>query len=96
MSDSMPGNPVSYLPSSSLVRLTTLLYGSKKLYKLMIQRQVVHLIFSWSAFLSWTLLVIDIAIIALLSLHAYQDADTLDRFEVPFFGGLASSFVDSE
>ena len=23
-------------------------------------------------------------------------ADGLDRFEVPFFGGLASSFVDSE
>ncbi|MCJ1345524.1 hypothetical protein MMC31_003731 [Peltigera leucophlebia] len=57
---------------------------------------VIHLIFSWSAFISWTLLVIDIAVIALLSLHAYQDADTLDRFEVPFFGGLASSFVDSE
>lgn len=25
-----------------------------------------------------------------------QTADGLDRFEVPFFGGLASSFVDSE
>ena len=25
-----------------------------------------------------------------------QAADGLDRFEVPFFGGLASSFVDSE
>lgn len=23
-------------------------------------------------------------------------ADTLDRFEIPFFGGLASSFVDAE
>ena len=32
---------------------------------------------------------------------SYSDTDTatadgLDRFEVPFFGGLASSFVDSE
>lgn len=23
-------------------------------------------------------------------------ADTLDRYEMPFFGGLASSFVDAE
>ena len=34
-------------------------------------------------------------------LRFYIDTDTatadgLDRFEVPFFGGLASSFVDSE
>lgn len=72
------------------------LLSSNKLHKLIIKRQVIHLIFSWSAFISWTLLIIDIALIALLSLHAYQDADTLDRFEVPFFGGLASSFVDAE
>lgn len=96
MSDSMPGNPVSYLPSSSSVPFTTLLYGSKKIHKLITQRQVIHLIFSWSPFMSWTLLVLDIAAIAFLSLHAYRDADILDRFEVPFFGGLASSFVDSE
>ena len=59
------------------------------------------------------LFVVDIGLIAFLTLHAYRDgtfishsrlltttdtatADGLDRFEVPFFGGLASSFVDSE
>lgn len=55
---------------------------------------------------------LDILLIAFLSLRAYQDgtnllslnvcitdavlANTLDRFEVPFFGRFASSFVDSE
>ncbi|MCJ1481763.1 hypothetical protein MMC06_001922 [Schaereria dolodes] len=57
---------------------------------------LIHLIFAWTAVLSWMLLVVDIVLIGLLTLHAYRDADTLDRFEVPFFGGLASSFVDNE
>lgn len=38
-------------------------------------------------------------IIPRVSVHTDTDkvaADGLDRFEVPFFGGLASSFVDSE
>lgn len=58
------------------------------------------------------LFVVDLGIIGFLTLHAYQDgmepifssksgadstiADGLDRYEVPFFGGLASSFVDAE
>lgn len=55
---------------------------------------------------------IDIAFIAFLSLRAYRDGtplskdqtealtdcsvDTLDHYEVPFFGRLANSFVDDE
>ena len=38
-------------------------------------------------------------VITYSSFHVDTDAvaaDGLDRFEVPFFGGLASSFVDSE
>ncbi|KAA8914285.1 hypothetical protein FN846DRAFT_672214 [Sphaerosporella brunnea] len=57
---------------------------------------VLHVLLSWSAFLSYTLLVIDLVLIAYLSLRAYQDADTLDRCEVPFFGPLASSILDDE
>ncbi|KAJ5485881.1 hypothetical protein N7530_000181 [Penicillium desertorum] len=57
---------------------------------------IIHLLFCWSSFLSWTLFIIDIALIGFLSMHAYQDVDTLDHFEVPFFGRLANSFVDDE
>ncbi|MCJ1371332.1 hypothetical protein MMC20_002547 [Loxospora ochrophaea] len=57
---------------------------------------VIHLIFAWSAVLSWILFAGDLCLIGLLTLHAYRDVDTLDRFEVPFFGRLASSFVDDE
>lgn len=75
--------------------------------------QIVHLVFSWSSILSWLIFVVNLGLIAFLTLQAYRDgktpvnlygpstdilgaADTLDRFEVPFFGGLASSFVDNE
>ncbi|CAI7648119.1 unnamed protein product [Penicillium bialowiezense] len=57
---------------------------------------VVHLLFSWSSFLSWTLFLFDLLLIGFLSMHAYQDVDTLDHFEVPIFGRLANSFVDDE
>lgn len=57
---------------------------------------ILHLIFSWSSILSWMLFVFDLGLIALLTMHAYRDADGLDRYELPFFGGLASSIVDSE
>lgn len=57
---------------------------------------VLHLIFSWSTWISWTLFVGDIALIAYLVRRAYLDADTLDRCEVPFFGRLASSILDDE
>lgn len=41
-----------------------------------------HGVFLFSWFLSYTLLLIDLGLIAYLSLHAYRDADTLDRFVV--------------
>ncbi|GAB7350514.1 hypothetical protein MBLNU459_g1107t2 [Dothideomycetes sp. NU459] len=57
---------------------------------------VVHLIFSWSSGVSWFLFVCDLALIAWLVFRAYRDAETLDRLELPFFGPLASRFVDQE
>ncbi|PBP24717.1 UPF0132 domain protein [Diplocarpon rosae] len=57
---------------------------------------VLHLIFSWSSFLSWIIVIVDLGLIGYLTLRAYRDADTLDRCEVPFFGSLASSILDDE
>ncbi|EON64883.1 hypothetical protein W97_04117 [Coniosporium apollinis CBS 100218] len=57
---------------------------------------VMHIIFSWSSFLSWLLFVCDLGLIGYLTMRAYRDADTLDRCEVPFFGPLASSILDDE
>ena len=57
---------------------------------------VVHIIFSWSSIISWLLFIGDVGLIAFLTMHAYKDAETLDRFEVPFFGPLASSILDDE
>ncbi|TVY67417.1 hypothetical protein LSUE1_G005347 [Lachnellula suecica] len=57
---------------------------------------VLHLIVSWSTFLSWVIFVADLGLIAYLTMRAYRDADTLDRCEVPFFGRLASSILDDE
>lgn len=57
---------------------------------------ILHLIISWSRVLSWTLFAVDLIIIGFLSLHAYRDVENLEHFEVPVFGRLANSFVDSE
>ncbi|KAJ9143119.1 hypothetical protein NKR23_g6921 [Pleurostoma richardsiae] len=57
---------------------------------------VVHLIFSWSTILSWLILLGDFALIAWLTMRAYRDADTLDRFELPVFGPIASRILDDE
>ncbi|KAJ5239778.1 Tic20-like protein [Penicillium chermesinum] len=57
---------------------------------------VIHLMFAWTSFISWTLFAIDLFLICYLGLHAYRDVETLDHFEVPFFGRLANSFVDNE
>lgn len=57
---------------------------------------VVHLIFSWSSFLSWFFFLVDIGLMAWLALRAYQDADTLDRFEIPLLGQIASNILDDE
>ncbi|KAI1308141.1 hypothetical protein F5Y03DRAFT_351386 [Xylaria venustula] len=57
---------------------------------------IIHLLFSWSTFLSWLMLIGDLVLIGFLALHAYRDADTLDRFEVPIFGSIASRILDDE
>ncbi|KAH8732449.1 hypothetical protein GQ44DRAFT_602436 [Phaeosphaeriaceae sp. PMI808] len=57
---------------------------------------VIHIIFSWSSFISWLLFVGDVGLIGWLTWRAYLDAATLDRYEVPFFGPLASSILDDE
>ncbi|KAK8029831.1 hypothetical protein PG993_011122 [Apiospora rasikravindrae] len=57
---------------------------------------IIHLIFSWSTFLSWVLILGDLALMAFMALKAYRDADTLDRYEVPIFGQLASRILDDE
>ncbi|KAK5132805.1 hypothetical protein LTR08_008606 [Meristemomyces frigidus] len=57
---------------------------------------MVHVIFSWTAVVSYMLLAVDIGLIGYLSYGAFRNAETLDRVEVPFFGRLASSFVDDE
>lgn len=57
---------------------------------------LVHIIFSWTAVISWILFVCDVFVIAYLAYGAWRYAETLDRVEVPVFGRLASSFVDDE
>ncbi|KAH9904036.1 hypothetical protein F4778DRAFT_733672 [Xylariomycetidae sp. FL2044] len=57
---------------------------------------IIHLLFSWSRFLSWVFILADLCLMGFLALRAYRDADTLDRFEVPFFGHIASRFLDDE
>ncbi|PGH30595.1 hypothetical protein GX50_06633 [[Emmonsia] crescens] len=57
---------------------------------------IIHMIFAWSSVISWLLFVCDIALIGFLSMRAYRDVDSLEHYEVPFFGRLANSFVDDE
>lgn len=42
----------------------------------------VHLIFSFSAFLGWVIFLADLGLMAFLTLRAYRDADTLDRYVI--------------
>ena len=57
---------------------------------------MVHIIFSWTSIISYLLLACDLLLIAYLTWGAWTYADTLDRVEIPFFGRLATSFVDDE
>ncbi|KAF2834912.1 hypothetical protein M501DRAFT_943025 [Patellaria atrata CBS 101060] len=57
---------------------------------------IVHIIFSWTSFISYLLLICDLGLIGYLTFKAYQDAAILDRCELPFFGPLASSILDGE
>ncbi|KAE8150560.1 hypothetical protein BDV25DRAFT_154173 [Aspergillus avenaceus] len=68
-------------------------WQSSMLFTLMF---ILHLVFAWSSFVSWSLLLLDLFMIGFLSMHAYRDVDTLDHYEVPIFGRLANSFVDDE
>lgn len=56
-------------------------------FLLLIIVKVVHLILSWSAFLSWTLLAVDLILIGFLSMRAYRDGKSrpsrsLDSYHV--------------
>ncbi|KAK1059732.1 hypothetical protein LTR33_013075 [Friedmanniomyces endolithicus] len=57
---------------------------------------LVHIIFSWTKIVSYMLLTLDLLLIGWLGFGAWRNSDTLDRVEVPFFGRLASGFVDDE
>lgn len=57
---------------------------------------ILHLILSWSAVLSWMLFACDVLLIGFLARRAYLDVDTLEHYEVPFFGRIADRFVDDE
>ncbi|KAK3986575.1 hypothetical protein QBC44DRAFT_333173 [Cladorrhinum sp. PSN332] len=57
---------------------------------------VVHLLVMWSSFLSWVLFLGELVLIGWLMLNAYRDADTLDRYEVPLVGRIASRILDDE
>ncbi|KAK3938810.1 hypothetical protein QBC46DRAFT_450912 [Diplogelasinospora grovesii] len=57
---------------------------------------VLHLLVSWSTFLSWVLSIGDLALIGWLVVNAYRDADTLDRYEIPIVGQIASRILDDE
>ncbi|GAA6012651.1 hypothetical protein JCM11491_005469 [Sporobolomyces phaffii] len=49
----------------------------------------------WS-FVQKLLFLFDVAILGIMSLRAYADADTLDRYKIPILGTLAESWVDAE
>lgn len=57
---------------------------------------MIHILFSWSTFFGWLFFLCDLGLIAFLTMRAYRDADMLDRYEVPFFGQIASRFLDDE
>ncbi|KAI9022881.1 hypothetical protein CLU79DRAFT_751134 [Phycomyces nitens] len=49
-----------------------------------------------SNFLSWTLFIFDIFLLVWLTYRAYLDGASLERYELPYFGPIASEYVDSE
>ncbi|KAL1899531.1 hypothetical protein Sste5346_002932 [Sporothrix stenoceras] len=57
---------------------------------------ILHLILHRSSFLSWVLFLADLGLMGWLTLNAYRDADTLDRYEIPYIGPIASRIVDDE
>ncbi|CAK7262954.1 hypothetical protein SEPCBS57363_000321 [Sporothrix epigloea] len=57
---------------------------------------VLHLIFHRVWFLSWVVFLCHLALMGWLAFNAYRDADTLDRYEIPYVGPIASRIVDDE
>ncbi|CAN8101762.1 unnamed protein product [Discula destructiva] len=57
---------------------------------------ILHLLVAWSTFLGWVVFLADLGLMAFLTLRAYRDADMLDRYEVPFFGHIASRILNDE
>ncbi|KAI0998024.1 hypothetical protein K3495_g10165 [Podosphaera aphanis] len=55
-----------------------------------------HLLCAWSGIVTRLLFLADGILIAYCTFRAYHDANTLDRFEVPIFGPLASRILDDE
>ncbi|CAO3618647.1 unnamed protein product [Cunninghamella blakesleeana] len=49
-----------------------------------------------SNFLSWLLFLFGIGSILFLCYRAYLDGASLERFELPYFGSIASDYVDTE
>ncbi|KAI8393643.1 uncharacterized protein BYT42DRAFT_487074 [Radiomyces spectabilis] len=49
-----------------------------------------------SSFLSWALFCFDIFLLLWLTYRAYLDGATLERYELPYFGPIASRWVDEE
>ncbi|KAL1896983.1 hypothetical protein Cpir12675_002564 [Ceratocystis pirilliformis] len=57
---------------------------------------LLHVLLLWSSFFSSFLMLAELAAIAWLTFRAYQDADSLERYEVPFVGPFASKILDDE
>ncbi|KAJ3292642.1 hypothetical protein HK104_005137 [Borealophlyctis nickersoniae] len=57
----------------------------------------VQIFFSlFSSVMSWLIFAIELALIGWLGYNAYINGDSLDRYEVPYVGRIASQWVDSE
>jgi len=57
---------------------------------------ILHFILHASKFFTWLLLIADIAIFGQLAYRALKDAETLERYHLPYIGDLASRWVDEE
>ncbi|GAO47724.1 hypothetical protein SAICODRAFT_68101 [Saitoella complicata NRRL Y-17804] len=55
-----------------------------------------HFFFSFSSFLSYTILALNIGALAFLGYRAYSDSETLERYEVPAIGTLANQWLETE
>ncbi|ORX55665.1 hypothetical protein DM01DRAFT_1345156 [Hesseltinella vesiculosa] len=49
-----------------------------------------------STFLSWVLFFVGLGSVVYLAYRAYLDGASLERYELPYFGPVASDYVDTE